>query len=395
MNYFNEDLVVYDHSNTDIMIYTNIDETNLKYFEDIYNINFKLYGDKLLERIDFEIESENSLSKHYKFELQDENILILSHNNFDSIKNYAFKNFSNLINIELSNNSLFLINRNAFNGLKNLKILNLSKNKIKLIHKDAFNGLVNLNRLDLSYNLLKFIRIEHFIDLDNLNELNISFNRLESFYCFFKHEIDCFQCKLINPNNSIYVISRILNKELISYKYFNQANNLNLNTIKEIILDNCQIEVLENNVFKNLNNLTLINLKYNEITKIDKEIFNGLKQLASIYLQHNKITDIDKDIFYRLINLVDVDMHSNELCHIEQETFQGLFKLKNICLHNNILNKNINLYLEENVTFLSIETKRNNDLANIINAVIFKTFIENTKYLYYKNILIIKEISKL
>ena len=116
--------------------------------------------------------------------------------------------------------------------------------------------------------------------------------------------------------------------------------------------------------------MTLINLKYNEITKIDKKIFDGLKKLASVYLQHNKITEIDKNIFYRLINLVDVDFHSNELCHIEQETFQGLFKLKKICLHNNCLNKKMNLYLEENVTYLSIETKRINNLANIINTVI-------------------------
>jgi Leucine-rich repeat (LRR) protein len=126
----------------------------------------------------------------------------------------------------------------------------------------------------------------------------------------------------------------------------------------------------------NLNSLANLQLRESRIQQVDKDAFTGLTNLYSIDLGKNEIKHLDKDAFKGLKNLREIWLNNNQISSLDVDTFKGLENLKAIYLNDNKFPaERLELYLEENVQYVTFKKKWQNDFfrriknTNEVNTV--------------------------
>ena len=144
-----------------------------------------------------------------------------------------------------------------------------------------------------------------FLDLSsqNLKELPVDFNELQN----------------------------LLILDLSDNKKIDLKNIGNLNSLKIIFLEECELEELPNE-FGNLKNLVTINLNENKLNKLP-DTFSNLSNLIGLNLSNNEFSEIPKGLS-GLTNLLGLYLDFNKFSTISSE-FCSLTQLKNLELSNN------------------------------------------------------------
>ena len=229
----------------------------------------------------------------------------------------TFNGFENIINLDLSFCHIRKLEQSVFDSLIHLKLINLSDNIIVSIDTGLFHNNSKLESIILKNNLLTLIKGNRFSNLELLDSLDLSYNfflLLDA--CFLK----CQNLKELLLNNN-----EINNIDLTA---FNELTNLNC-----LSLNNNQIEKIDENTFKLLKNLRYLNLNDNRISVMDHHCFWQLENLKELYLANNLLTFIiTKYLFIYLTNLVELDMSNNDNCSILNNTFDRCRNLKSLKL---------------------------------------------------------------
>ncbi|XP_075981606.1 uncharacterized protein LOC142980161 [Anticarsia gemmatalis] len=193
-------------------------------------------------------------------------IIKATNNTWLNIAPATFKNFNNVLYIDLSGNSIQNINM-AFKGLQALDSLNLSRNHIQLINPDTFTISENetrLHLLDLSHNLLTHLPNNLFVKIHNLRMLYLQGNKIS-----------------------------MLGDD--SFRYLKNLVYMNLC---------CNDLTALNTAMKYLNSLTDLDLSRNRISNLNKDTFAGLSSLQVIDLSLNNIGILPPDILPRHLHCV-------------------------------------------------------------------------------------------
>ncbi|RWS15631.1 slit 3 protein-like protein [Dinothrombium tinctorium] len=208
-------------------------------FSDLIRVNTIDLSFNKLSRID-------GLTFRSQYHLQ---VLLLHHNEIESIADNAFASLYNLQSLVLSHNRLSRIDGTCFNGLQALSSLALDNNAIEFVHRDAFRNITNLMELNLSVNRLESVPIA-INALHSLRSLNLSFNS-------------------------------IANISDASYQGNEQLYDLNL--------EGNRIGNLSKGVFRDLPSLRILNLAKNRIRAIEQGTFDDVPDLHALRLDSNLI----------------------------------------------------------------------------------------------------------
>ena len=84
------------------------------------------------------------------------------------------------------------------------------------------------------------------------------------------------------------------------------------NNLKEIYLEENQLENIDKNGFKNKTNLLILSLAFNKLKTIDAVLFEDLKNLKELYLNNNFLDQLC-NFFKKLHNLETLWLHNNNL----------------------------------------------------------------------------------
>ena len=291
----------------------------------------------------------------------------------DSIMDYTFTRFPNLIELRIENCRIYSISNRAFHNLKRLEILSLSKNaiadidhprlnleslktldlsrnKLSRLYQSPFKSLVRLETLLLAANGIRDIDISQisFNGLSNLRTLDLSKNQLNQIFekdtSPFVHLLSL-QTLLLNQNR----LSRMKFypfRSLTRLKYLNLAGNefwsqeeqlarvfQNLTNLQVLSLQNCGVKRLPIHLFRNLVNLRELYLSQNTITSWNPNVFKSLQKLVDIRIRDNKISIINETSFMWLKSLEVLGLSYNPFeCSCNNLWFRNWLQSSNVSL---------------------------------------------------------------
>ena len=118
-------------------------------------------------------------------------IIDLHSRKIKSIDVNTFKEFSQLVELNLSKNQIKNLEPCTFEGCGNLKILDLSQNQLRNLKEGLFKELTNLDTLLLDNNMVDYILKDTFQGLDNLKKLSMNKNLIQFINVkAFKHMVN-------------------------------------------------------------------------------------------------------------------------------------------------------------------------------------------------------------
>ncbi|KAK9879301.1 hypothetical protein WA026_004154 [Henosepilachna vigintioctopunctata] len=300
-------------------------------------------------------------------------IIEMTNSGIRNIETGAFLGLLKVEEIHLDMNNIQKISRGSFNSLINLKILNLSGNSIKEVESESFHGSSSIINLDLSFNELISIPQDLMKPLTQLESLNISNNLITSMngnLCYNLLELRY----LILDNNKIIEFDECIeklyiNKLSLSQNLLSDLSNVTLpNTLEDLRLDNNNISILSDDIFKNLTNLQVIdlannsiknqsmyvfknieqlqilNISYNDIDHFDPEGLSTLKQLKTLNIKGNSISILQKGIFRNISSIETLDLSENNISFIPLDVLSDFKNLKILNISGNSIE-----YLESGV----------------------------------------------
>ena len=219
--------------------------------------------------------------------------LHLSGNKMKRVQAEDFKEFQNLLRLELANTGIQSIAKGAFDGLSHLYYINLNENRIGKLPRRIFQYCENLTSINVESNYLT--ELPDLTGIRRLNELNLKKNRI----------------KIVNGNSfGVHDISkidlssnRIETFDFTGIKYFllDMANN-SIRKIKQgsfgpnplisgVILSENNITSLENNCFRGIQGVVELHLQRNNLQQIENGIFRNMS-IQKLFLFNNNLTDI-------------------------------------------------------------------------------------------------------
>ncbi|XP_069694790.1 insulin-like growth factor-binding protein complex acid labile subunit [Periplaneta americana] len=182
----------------------------------------------------------------------------------------AFNGLVLLDYLSLVNNLLTGLRVGTFKNMTHLQSLHLAYNRIENLEAGIFEGLTSLEWLNLAHNLLYSLGSGTFIGLTNLKNIFLSHNRLSTLHPdVFMH---------LTKLNALYLDE---NKEL---QIPSNSSFLNIQTVEELDISDCNISRVMPISFENATNLTKLILSNNNLKTIDDKIFRGMLKLTYIYI---------------------------------------------------------------------------------------------------------------
>lgn len=278
--------------------------------------------------------------------------LYLGDNQISILTDKVFQRFKNLSILSINNNNLHEIPRNIFNNASNLLQLDLSNNNIQSLTSETFNGLNNVLILNLSYNYLEVIENTTFQSIDNLQTLDLRYN----------NEIDTSNVNLQVVSNSlqnlylqgcgIEINGLVILENLIELTNLDLTDNYipciyestfpKLQKLQHLSVNNCSIINISSNVFRNsMPALVSISMDLNLITEFRGNIFNGLSQLTTISLQQMPYMEYMNTQSFRGIPSLEFLFLSNNphLSFLNSQIFVGLKNLQYLDIGYNHLSR--------------------------------------------------------
>lgn len=249
------------------------------------------------------------------------------------IEDVSYISLRSIEYFDLSSNRIKMIPLNWLTDNNRLKILNLSNNRITKIDEKSlrrskieylnlsFNKLTSLKsfgassikNIDISFNRIKSISINFWKNLDkSLQKINLSYNRIIKLPKYTTVDLkELAQVDLSGNSIGEYLINN--NKKTIfnSFQY-----------VQEIILNSCNITVINKKFIKNLKYLTTLSLFNNNIKNIHNLHLNSLQNLLNLNLTKNFINSINPDDLDNIKYLESIDLSFNPwTCSCEIQSF--------------------------------------------------------------------------
>jgi Leucine-rich repeat (LRR) protein len=109
--------------------------------------------------------------------------------------------------------------------------------------------------------------------------------------------------------------------------------------LKNIIIVDNKIPMLEAGSFQGLHNLEVLLLISNHIESISDLAFFGLQKLKVLWITHNRLMILEPTTFGRLVNLKKLIMTHNYLTRLDGQIFANNTQLKQLILNDNKLSE--------------------------------------------------------
>jgi Leucine-rich repeat (LRR) protein len=116
--------------------------------------------------------------------------------------------------------------------------------------------------------------------------------------------------------------------------------------LQTIIINKCELEIIQSSDLSGLTKLRELNLSQNYLKIIHNFVFNDLTRLEILDLSYNQIATIENNVFEKLVNLREIRLNNNLLITLEFNIFVTNSKLSTIYLQNNRLILVNNLLME-------------------------------------------------
>lgn len=109
--------------------------------------------------------------------------------------------------------------------------------------------------------------------------------------------------------------------------------------LKDIIIVDNKIPVLEHGSFQGLDNLEVLLLVSNHIETISDGAFFGLQKLKVLWITHNRLTTMEPSIFHSLISLKKLAITHSFLSTLDNHLFANNTQLQQLILNDNKISK--------------------------------------------------------
>ncbi|XP_029034118.2 protein artichoke [Osmia bicornis bicornis] len=270
--------------------------------------------------------------------------LALTRNLMREIPAGLFRDFENLIGIELSGNMLSSISSDTFSGLEDTLLdLDVSFNRLTSIGELALKKLISLN---LAGNRLTRIRPETFAQLRTLEFLNLSSNPL---YGGFPPVFPSSLLNLDVSRTGLKILPAILFRNLESIERISIAGNRlerieeatfnDLRNLSRIDLSGNRLELIENGAFVGLIGLYELNLRGNRLSSFAGEHFDTGTGLEILDLSDNRIERFSPTAFAIHPRLRELDLSGNRLVYLPTDYLKPSQFLEGLRLARNSLRR--------------------------------------------------------
>lgn len=227
--------------------------------------------------------------------------------------------------ITILNSTLEQIDVNAFHGLYNLNQLNLGGNHLALLEPDMFANNRHLERLSLSRNPLKYMQVQpspyngYFLNIPSLQELDLS-------ECNLSHLLPT----MFNKLTTLTYINLASN----NISYIGKETFAPLVDLLDLDLSDNKLSQLRSDMFANNLELSSLNMQNNRLTSLRGV---RIKSLQKLDLSLCKFSTVDADTFFGFPDIRDLNLSGNAITAINSNAFQHMTKLQNLDLSNNKL----------------------------------------------------------
>ncbi|XP_052816109.1 platelet glycoprotein V-like [Mya arenaria] len=224
------------------------------------------------------------------------------------------------------------IHDNAFSTLGELMTLDLSHNKIERVGRDAFMNLKMLRRLDLSYN-----KIQHLASANILKPL------IEVVEVDFKNN------QLVDFPSGFFSSQSHLQELNIGYNEFVNLKGSSFQgvpNLKKFRTPSCNIQTLENDLFKSLRSIEEFDLSYNQLRFLPlKGELSQLINLRNLNIRGNSLVSLSDNQFEGL-NINKLDLSNNAISSVTNNTFMHMEGLNYLDISNNNLKSLPSFFLQ-------------------------------------------------
>ena len=270
----------------------------------------------------------------------------------DFLKNTTFKTAAEIL---ISSVKIHLQTYMLLNDFKNLSVLYLNCCNIKSLYETSFTSLVNLEKLKLEENLIEKIPEGLFKNNTRLTEISFRCNSIE-------------YLPLLLFNNLTHLLKLDLGQNSFGKTYIFFIRNASLKTL---ILDRNDIQVIDDYSFCNMHNLKHLNLEKNQIHMLNNDCFFRLKKLHDLNLGYNKILELRQESFRNLQHLHKLTLSRNALKSLSDNLFQNNKHLKDVSIkHNQLQYVDLKVFKNNPIEHLTL------DIDGNLNWKLFKHNVE-------------------
>ena len=256
--------------------------------------------------------------------LQSLNIKTFQFYNYN-LKALPYNLFANLTieYLALDLKEVDLLEEKSFNSIKlltHLAIYHLNRFENKFLSNHVANNLTSLS-IELSDLASLDLIGKDISSCRNLNQLILSHNRLTDFV----------SSKILAEMK--YIETLKLNNNQLENILF----DIEMQSLKHLVLSSNKIRFIDDQTFKNVQNLVLLDLFENEIKAIEPHAFSHVKSLLYLYLGNNYLMKLPYVKCLVRLKQFDIKNQHGFLMGISNETFQFETRNKN----------QLNVYLDE------------------------------------------------
>ncbi|XP_072383143.1 uncharacterized protein [Diabrotica undecimpunctata] len=274
--------------------------------------------------------------------------------------NDAIVNPQNLQILDLSFNNLTVLEDYQFRNYTNLVKVNISFNIIDDLPRDVFKSHTSTEVLCLNHNNLKAIPFQVFSPLEGLRELDLSHNKLVTFLDHFFKFNKYIEVLLLNNNNLTKITSNSL---------------ADLTDLKRLDLSTNSLQFIAKGLFDSLSNLQYLNLAHNPLMNMASGTFRGLRNLRILDLSHNKLSQLTFGLLHFSPLLTSITLDNTLIEVIHNTELLGVPKLNVLNLRRNKKLKMIETYVFADTPFLNELDISGNNLTFLPQSIANLTYL--------------------
>ncbi|XP_053383981.1 protein toll-like [Mercenaria mercenaria] len=146
--------------------------------------------------------------------------------------------------------------------------------------------------------------------------------------------------------------------------------------ITEVIINNVDVKVNENQMFKDVTGLHQVDLSSNNLTEINELLFEKQSEIQGIHLKDNKLINLPEHVFKDQHKLLFLDLSNNLLSSVDSNLLKNQRYLQELHLENNRLQFLPQYFLKEQINSLMFLYLHSNPLKTIPVMPFYGTQIE-------------------